>query len=898
MFKKNKLGLLILLLFIITTGFILYFSRSRFENQADIETTITRANNAERARTLTNQLLTINRNILSNADKPSLTQIASLTSLAAQRKTAMSALIEENPEEFIKNSIPSNLKDMLDNQVQAYIEKPVQLIGEVSIFGADNFRTGKSSVKYLLKNSAQNGYELYFVNKPKNLLPHAKISISGITLDNKIAIDATPSDNNLQILSKPSSAITKQFLTNDNTAVVFFNFQNNASYKPDLIPIVKEALFTGTTSMRKFYEEASYNILTLQGKKNIDGDYYGWYTVPNGNTACSLDDVDDWLYALGTELDRAGVKYSDYRHYIFIFPDTPACEWLGLGEIGGTLTFVNGGYSGSNNRLMHVASHELGHNYLFGHANFLSCQDAAKQPVSSGGDCSVIEYNDPFDIMGNINIRHPNTIFKGNHVIYPIYGDLLGVDWLGSANINKVTASGTYSLAPMEQLSVLPQLILIPKEYDSENNALSYFALEYRQPYGFDNGTASDSLYNGVTIRVVNTNLDYYTYFGTMLIDTSPGTPNTQSALTAGQTFSDADSQVSISDVEVDPQTPKVDFKITIGTNTCQYNEPTVTLTPSYTQALMPGTIKSFSFTAKNENSAGCGTQKFNLNYLADFTPTDWQITVNPASTNLTSGQTVTGTLTIKSPSDAPDAYYSVAATAGNPSKPYLIGMDIVSYRIDRAISMIPTGKINIADAPVTSIAWPTLYFSAPVSAKVRSYRLSNNGSKWSSWHYLLLAEQKTGQWKDTYWRLTDTFYGGNSKEGTKKVYVQFRNSAERISKIYKDSVIYSPRKIFPLKITRSDFKSTKQFIKIKNRLRGSIKLDGFILKNSQGQKAVIKKFTLKAGKSVTIYARKGSTSSKKGRLYMGKNRRFWKKSHDYFLLYCNDNQLVLSKKY
>jgi hypothetical protein len=60
--------------------------------------------------------------------------------------------------------------------------------------------------------------------------------------------------------------------------------------------------------------------------------------------------------------------------------------------------------------------------------------------------------------------------------------------------------------------------------------------------------------------------------------------------------------------------------------------------------------------------------------------------------------------------------------------------------------------------------------------------RISNNSSNWTGWI----------PYKTTYsWRLHNSTYGGNKKQGLKRVYVIFKEADDDISSIYKDAIIY-----------------------------------------------------------------------------------------------------------
>lgn len=97
----------------------------------------------------------------------------------------------------------------------------------------------------------------------------------------------------------------------------------------------------------------------------------------------------------------------------------------------------------------------------------------------------------------------------------------------------------------------------------------------------------------------------------------------------------------------------------------------------------------------------------------------------------------------------------------------------------------VPTGSVRInKNAKRTRSKYVTLSFSAlDATSGLKYLRISNNGSKWSSWI----------TYRRTYsrWNLAKTRYGGSSRKGKKYVYVQYRDKAGNISTSKKDYIKY-----------------------------------------------------------------------------------------------------------
>src|SRR5262249_39053833 len=114
------------------------------------------------------------------------------------------------------------------------------------------------------------------------------------------------------------------------------------------------------------------------------------------------------------------------------------------------------------------------------HAGSLSCGSA-----SIGGSCSVAEYGDPWDTMGNQRAMHYNAAQKS----------LLG--WIPASSVKTHSSgSASYTLSPLESAGGATYTVKIP----TTNSSRTYW-IEFRQPIGFDAPLASYPT-NGVQVRV------------------------------------------------------------------------------------------------------------------------------------------------------------------------------------------------------------------------------------------------------------------------------------------------------------------------------------------------------------------------------------------------------------
>jgi hypothetical protein len=286
-------------------------------------------------------------------------------------------------------------------------------------------------------------------------------------------------------------------------AVILFNFASDQR-RPYSVEQARRVMFSGEGSLNAYLRESSF------GRTGITGDVFGWFTIPEQGRECRFA---QWSRTAQAVAAASGIDLRVYQHRVFVFPNLPACEWTGLAELPGSVAWINGELS------VRTVGHELGHNLGAHHAAGLRCTDGGVA-VAIGGDCSLEEYGDPFDIMGG-GQRHTNNWNKAR------------LGWLDDSNRVDVTASGTYALAAQEALTADVQLLRIAR-----GDGLFYY-IELRQPFGsfFDNFALADPVVRGITVRLAP---DYASTQQSQLIDTNPATATFEDApLTVGGTFAD-----------------------------------------------------------------------------------------------------------------------------------------------------------------------------------------------------------------------------------------------------------------------------------------------------------------------------------------------------------------------
>jgi hypothetical protein len=333
------------------------------------------------------------------------------------------------------------------------------------------------------------------------------LDANGLTVSD---IEFTGRDTEIDHSAEPLIAASPR-----KVAVILANFSNNSS-QPITPSAARDLVFAGAQSANAYFKEVSFGIRSLVGKVAATGDVYGWYTIAASNTTC---DYSAWGSAARAAAQAAGVDLSGYDHIIHYFPQSSACQWSGVGQVPGKYTWINS--SGSQ-----TIAHELGHNFGSHHAASLRCTGANGAAVPISANCTTSEYGNPFDVMGR-GYRHLTAFNKGR------------VGFLEPENTVTASADGTFDIAPLEKKSTIIQSLRV------RIDASTAYYVEFRQPYGFDNFTATSSVVKGVLIT--RAPMAYTTLAMPGLIDMTPSTSSyTDAALLPGQTFTDPARNLSI----------------------------------------------------------------------------------------------------------------------------------------------------------------------------------------------------------------------------------------------------------------------------------------------------------------------------------------------------------------
>src|SRR6202163_3082657 len=470
--------------------------------------------------------------------------------------------------------------------LQAKTKKTVS--GTLAVYHKDFFQQGRGEYGLAVRDAS---------GKPTQLnvaaIPHSLEIGMLITADGTLAADGSSVDATSITILAPPAAMANEVAAapvTNTVLVIPIRFSDTPASDPFNAAAINSEF---QTHVGPYYQEVSYGQQSLNisvacttipvpagcsGKTDANGWLQSTSPTPTG---CGFDSMGNLADAVAT---AAGYDTSvtNTKFVYYVLPSIGACGWAGLAYVGYGHAWSNG-YNA-----LWVYGHELGHNFGLWHAGSLTCSGQV-----IGGSCSVAEYGDPFDVMGNLYPGHFNSMQKS----------VLG--WIPASSVKTHTSgSATYTLSPLENSGQSTYAVKIPA---STIPPRTYW-IEYRQPIGFDSGIASS---NGAQIRVAAPFQFPCTNCGgddTEILDMTLGSPGSfgDAALLLNQTYTDATYGiiVTVTGVTTGPA----------GTLTLSVSAPgggTATTT-TLVSSLNPSTVgASVTFTASVTGTAPTGSVNF-----------------------------------------------------------------------------------------------------------------------------------------------------------------------------------------------------------------------------------------------------------------------------------------------
>lgn len=576
-----------------------------------------------------------------------------------ERKALLLGLLKDNPSTVTELALPEETPQRLPAGLAELVEHEERLAGMYQLLVIDSFDERSTEIQHHLRTPQGQRRRLRFAHTRPAAAPGSAVEITGLQLDSELLVEemtAAP-----QAIAKASSTPALQTTTN-RVAVILFNFLNDTR-QPITPDAMRHLIFTDPGGVNSYYQEASFGSVSLEGALNVSGDVFGWYTIAHQNTPCQTNT--SWTSAARAAAGLDGFDFSRYRHVIYFFPKTPACNWAGMGEVPGQQSWINGYLETT------FINHELGHNYGLLHANVLRCVDQNNQPVPFSETCTEFAYADPFDTMGNLNPGHFSNYQKNR------------VGYLAPHNIQTIEADGTYTLEPIEVLTNGVQTLKIQEIPGRHGEKGFSYYLEFRQPIGqFDNYTPTSPVFKGVSIRRA------LPWDEPVLLDTASQTTTFwDAALPVGKTFTDASASIEIRTQQVSPSAAMV--AVSFGTQ-CLGGAPELTVSPT-AQWGQAGEELDYEVTVTNMDGSRCAPATATVTPTA---PLGWAWEPATLQMTLPPGEEESFMLTVTSPETTPEGFYTVDLQASSSTAPELVTNAQAGYNVQAGGDHLPIIKL------------------------------------------------------------------------------------------------------------------------------------------------------------------------------------------------------------
>ncbi|HKS37297.1 MAG TPA: PKD domain-containing protein, partial [Verrucomicrobiae bacterium] len=505
-------------------------------------------------------------------------------SLARQRRAALAALIETDPEEALRRAIPVRIRQELPPAVAQHLEERVNARGDLAVVAALSSNPETDGVPAVDRWVSVPGktYRAFVYGRRLAQPTIEDIPVHGIALGGALAMHENPirplepgetpdptlpirnASEDCPVSQQPSArAVVAQvgdeivyFCTGSHIAALGEELiqQENDAVKPmastwsqgTKTVLFIRAVFTDDTA-ESISDAGARTMMTNVSNWFAENSYYTtemtatvtplltmpktkeWYKT-NNNYSALLTDAR--AVAKTNGYDTAGYNL-DCVHFKSVFSG-----WSGRAYVGGKGAWLQSGNS------VGVAAHEFGHNYGLWHANFWT---AIGDTIIGPG--SNAEYGNSFDTMGSASAgdKQFNAYEKNK------------LSWLPSTNVLTITNSGLYRVYAFD----VPALTNNFKYALKVKKDTRDYWVELRRKF-----TSNKWIQNGV---LLNWSPWASSAGGSHLLDTTPGSPagtssKDDAAIVVGRTFTDPFAGIHITPVGKNTTAPEsMDVVVNLG---------------------------------------------------------------------------------------------------------------------------------------------------------------------------------------------------------------------------------------------------------------------------------------------------------------------------------------------
>ena len=561
--------------------------------------------------------------------------LAQIEDLLNKRVDALTKLMEEDPQAALLEVLPEDVLASMPPEIAEKLERYVTVSGAVEIFHEDLFEQGIQKVAYRVKD--KDSKETFVLRTPGNVInarPGDTFEATGVSLEGSLLFAG--GTGSVTSGAPSGFGISDSYSTgNQKILAMLITFTDNAS-QPYTADQAKAILFTNPDSVAAHYTENSF------GKVTLTGDVVPQYIAVPYSSA-QVCDATNYTYfdaAIAAAVSGAqaqGFTPSNYQIHMVLNPPV-SCR-------GGAAYYPGYGPARSMNNMygqpsfQEVVEHELGHSLGENHSATYAC---GSQTIANSG-CAQNEYGDYLDPLGTYNGQQNHYNVAHKH----------GMGWFEAGNVQNVTGSGTFTLAPLETQTTATQALRIAKE----DTGQAYY-VGYRQPVGLDAGLGANVM-RGAGVWLTNDTSAAVDH--TRLLDMTPGDGNLvdSAMLSDGQTFTDSANGLSIRQLSHDAN--GVTLEISKTAAPCVAGQTVATLSPNTQTASTNGATLTYTLTVTNKDSSTCSPTTYTLTggVSSGFTGVfgNSTLTANP-------GASVSTTFKTSAPTGAANGAYTVTAIA------------------------------------------------------------------------------------------------------------------------------------------------------------------------------------------------------------------------------------------